>query len=173
MNFTWNNCAGVANTISIIIQLVVIVNIYRHWSRLWVGRSGFRIRAATREVSLLQNEILQELDVHGSMHRDIIMKITNEMLLYRLIYYSNSAVHISGNIFVHHQEHLTVFTISGSAHPSCCRLVFWMSSDWTHPRHQPGVTWVNTTRYCKYSQVLLMMGENIARNMYSWLRILK
>jgi len=23
-------------------------------------------------------------------------------------------------------------------------------------------TWVNTTRYCKYSQVLLMMGENIA-----------
>ena len=26
-------------------------------------------------------------------------------------------------------------------------------------------TWVNTTRYCKYSLVLLMMGENIARNM--------
>jgi hypothetical protein len=26
-------------------------------------------------------------------------------------------------------------------------------------------TWVNTTRYCKYSQVLLTMGENIARNM--------
>jgi len=26
-------------------------------------------------------------------------------------------------------------------------------------------TWMNTTRYCKYSQVLLMMGENIARNM--------
>jgi hypothetical protein len=26
-------------------------------------------------------------------------------------------------------------------------------------------TWVNTTRYCKYSRVLLMMGENIARNM--------
>ena len=32
----------------------------------------------------------------------------------------------------------------------------------THPRHQPAATWVNTTRYCKYSQVLLMMGENIA-----------
>jgi hypothetical protein len=26
-------------------------------------------------------------------------------------------------------------------------------------------TCVNTTRYCKYSQVLLMMGENIAQNM--------
>jgi len=24
------------------------------------------------------------------------------------------------------------------------------------------VNWVNTSRYCKYSQVLLMMGENIA-----------
>jgi hypothetical protein len=29
---------------------------------------------------------------------------------------------------------------------------------------QPAATWVNTARYCKYSQVLLMMGENIARN---------
>jgi len=29
---------------------------------------------------------------------------------------------------------------------------------------QPAATWVNTTRYCKYSQVLLMVGENIARN---------
>jgi len=30
---------------------------------------------------------------------------------------------------------------------------------------QPAATWMNTTRYCKYSQVLLMMSENIARNM--------
>jgi hypothetical protein len=35
----------------------------------------------------------------------------------------------------------------------------------THPGLQPAATWVNTTRSCKYSQVLLMMGENIARNM--------
>jgi hypothetical protein len=33
------------------------------------------------------------------------------------------------------------------------------------PRHQPVATWVNTTRYFKYSQVLLMMDENIVRNM--------
>ena len=26
-------------------------------------------------------------------------------------------------------------------------------------------TWVNTTTSCKYSQVLLMMGKNIAQNM--------
>jgi hypothetical protein len=30
---------------------------------------------------------------------------------------------------------------------------------------QAAATWVNTTRYCKYSHVLLMMGENITRNM--------
>ena len=47
--------------------------------------------------------------------------------LYRLIYYSKSALHFSGDVFAHRQEHLT--------------------------------------RYCKYSQVLLTMGENIARNM--------
>jgi hypothetical protein len=35
----------------------------------------------------------------------------------------------------------------------------------TDPRHQPAATWVNTTRYCKYSQGLVMMGENIAQNM--------
>jgi len=45
-----------------------------------------------------------------------------------------------------------------------CRLVSWMRFS-SHPRHQLAATWVNTTRYCKYSQVLLMMGENIARNM--------
>jgi len=30
---------------------------------------------------------------------------------------------------------------------------------------QLAATWANTTRYCKYSHVLLTMGENIARNM--------
>jgi len=49
------------------------------------------------------------------------------MRLYRLIYFSLSALHVSGDIFVHHQEHLTVFTVSGSIHPSSCRLVSWMS----------------------------------------------
>ena len=41
----------------------------------------------------------------------------------------------------------------------------WCHGWATHPRHQPAATWVNTIRYCKYRQVLLMMGENIARNM--------
>ena len=43
--------------------------------------------------------------------------------LFRLIYYCKSALHVSGNVFAHQQEHLTVFTVSGSVHPNCCRLV--------------------------------------------------
>jgi hypothetical protein len=43
--------------------------------------------------------------------------------LYRLIYYSKSALHVSGDAFAHHQENLTVFTVSGSVHPNCCQLV--------------------------------------------------
>ena len=39
--------------------------------------------------------------------------------LYRLIYYSKSALHVSGDVFAHHQKHLTVFTVSGIVHPSC------------------------------------------------------
>ena len=35
----------------------------------------------------------------------------------------------------------------------------------SHPWHQPAAISVNNIRCCKYSQVLLMMGEDIARNM--------
>ena len=80
--------------------------------------------------------------------------------LYGLIYYSKSALHVSGDVFARHQERLTVFRVSCSVHPSCCPLVSRME-------HQPATNWVNTTRYCKYSQALLMMDENIALNMYS------
>jgi len=47
--------------------------------------------------------------------------------LYKLIYFSKSAQQVSGDVFAHHQEHLPVFTVSGCVHPSCCRLVSWMS----------------------------------------------
>jgi len=49
------------------------------------------------------------------------------MQLYSLIYYSMSALHVSGYVFAHHQERLTVFTVSGSIHPSGYRLVSWLS----------------------------------------------
>ena len=55
------------------------------------------------------------------------MKVTNKMQLFRLIYYSWSTLHVSGDVFAHHQEQLTVFTVSGSIHPNSCLLVSWMS----------------------------------------------
>jgi hypothetical protein len=55
------------------------------------------------------------------------MKVTNKMQVYRLIYFSFSALHVSGDVFAHHQKHFTVFTVSGSIHPGCCWLVSWMS----------------------------------------------
>jgi hypothetical protein len=33
------------------------------------------------------------------------MKVTNKMQLYRLIYFPLSALHVSGDVFAHHQEH--------------------------------------------------------------------
>ena len=59
------------------------------------------------------------------------------MQLYRLIYYSKSALHVSGNFFAHHQEHLSVFTVSVNVHQCRCR-------------HQPAATLVNINRSCKY-----------------------
>jgi len=55
--------------------------------------------------------------------------------LYRLIYYSRSALHVSGDVFAHNQEHFTVFTVSGSIHTSCCRLVYTSRQQlgWTLP----------------------------------------
>ena len=63
----------------------------------------------------------------------VIVKLTNKMQLYRLFYYFKSALHVSGNVFARHQEHLTVFTVSGSVHPSCCRLTSRQQLGWTLP----------------------------------------
>ena len=51
------------------------------------------------------------LDVHVSVHRNITI---------------NDGQHVSGDVFAHHQEHVTVFTASGTVHRYCCRLVPWM-----------------------------------------------
>jgi len=77
------------------------------------------------------------------------MKVTNKMQLYRLIYYYY--------YYELRTEQCGLWGVYTPHNPHC--------SVSTHPRHQPAATWVNTTRYYNYSQVLLMMGENIARNM--------
>jgi len=64
-----------------------------------------------------------------------------------LIHYSKSALHVSGDVFAHHREHLIVFTVSGSIHPSSCRLVSWMSRQllgWILPDT------INTVKYSRW-----------------------
>ena len=78
---------------------------------------------AVRGGSGLLRGILRQHDVRESVHHDIIMKITNKMQLCRLIYYSLSALHVSGDVFAHHQKHLTVYTASDNVHERRCWLV--------------------------------------------------
>jgi len=47
------------------------------------------------------------------VHRDIITKTTNKMQLCSLIHYSLSALHVSGEVFANHQEHLSVLLMMG------------------------------------------------------------
>jgi hypothetical protein len=51
-------------------------------------------------------KLLLKHDIHGSVHHDTIKKMTNKMQLCRIIYCSLAALHVSGDIFAHHQEHL-------------------------------------------------------------------
>jgi len=131
----------------------------RYQQFLSIQRCGLRVTAPGR------NKVESVFDVYESAHRDTIMKVTNKMQPYRLIYYSQSALHVSGDVFAHHQEHLTLFTVSGSIHPSCCRLASWMRWNWTTWLVRRVYTLGWTLPYIVYSQVLLMMKENIARNM--------
>ena len=50
--------------------------------------------------------------------------MTNKMKLCRIIYYSLATVHVSNDIFAHHQEHLTVLQI--------VVLHMYVSAGWYH-----------------------------------------
>jgi len=47
--------------------------------------------------------------------------MTNKMQLYSVIYYSLAALHVSSDIFAHHQEHSNCITASGITHVCRCR----------------------------------------------------
>ena len=51
--------------------------------------------------------------------------MTNKMQLFGLFICTQSALHVSGDVFAHHQEHLTVFKASDIDHVCCCRPVSW------------------------------------------------
>ena len=74
------------------------------------------------------------------------------MQLCTIIYYSLPALHVLSNIFAHNQEHLNCITASVIIYVCRCQLQ---------------ATYVCNTRRCNTIYVLLMMSENIARNMQS------
>jgi hypothetical protein len=52
------------------------------------------------------------------MNKKFVYQVGNNKkdALYRLIHYSKSALHVSGDVFDHRQEHFTVLRASGSVH---------------------------------------------------------
>jgi len=72
------------------------------------------------------------------MHRDTIFtKMTNKVQLCRTVYCSLTVLHVSSDIFAHHQDHLNC-----NYSFCCCRLLPWQ---------QPTTKHVNKTRSCNYS----------------------
>jgi hypothetical protein len=63
------------------------------------------------------------------------MKMTNKMQLCRIIYYSFAALHLSSDIFAHHQEHLNCITASGITHVCRCQLATYRSTHLEQPRN--------------------------------------
>ena len=51
--------------------------------------------------------------------------MTKKMQLCRITYYYLAAVHVSSDIFAHHQEHPNRITVSGITHVCRCQLVSW------------------------------------------------
>jgi hypothetical protein len=71
-----------------------------------------------------------------------------------------------GRHTAYHQEPKTALAASVFLYVEGCWTSWWTlcNAVSTHPWHQPAATLVNFTRCCKYRQVLLIMGENIAWN---------
>jgi len=91
------------------------------------------------------------------------MKITNKMQLCRIIYCSLVALHVSSDIFAHHQEHLNCITAAGIILMCLYRLILILnifSLDISRQRHTCVIPEALHT-----VKMLLMMSENIARNM--------
>jgi len=92
--------------------------------------------------------------------------MTNKMQLCKIIYYSLASVHVSSDIVAHHQEHLN------------CIYSFWYYTSMLLPAGIMGELEFQLSHNTNWQQhmcvipeaantvkMLLMMSENIARNM--------
>jgi len=79
--------------------------------------------------------------------------------LHRHLYLASHTVDLAETKLNTITERITVSTAFGIVHLCCCWLVLRIG--W----NQPAATSVDNIRSCSCSDTLLMMGENIARNM--------
>jgi hypothetical protein len=52
-----------------------------------------------------QSKIFEEFNVHGSVHRNNILIYIQQNATLRSLFYLETALHVSGGIITHHQEH--------------------------------------------------------------------
>ena len=65
---------------------------------------------------------VQHLNLHKNWHILFLQIAKSEILCISVIYYSLAALHVSSDVFAHHQEHVNCITGSGITHyvAACC-----------------------------------------------------
>ena len=81
---------------------------------------------------------------------NMFTKMTNKMQLCRILYCSLIALHVSRDIFTHHQEHLN------------CIYSFWYYSRTSLPADQPATTYEKIPETVHTVKMFLMMSEKIS-----------
>ena len=64
--------------------------------------------------------VVNESDIHMSVHRDIIPNYSQRDTTFLVLFISTDSLHVSGGSSAHHQEHITVHTASGIVNQYCC-----------------------------------------------------
>ena len=118
------------------------------------------------------------------------------MQIFCLFICTQSAVHVSGDVFANHREHLTVFTASYIVHLCCCRPVSWtrwneMVQDTGQQQHRCTISQAVNTIKCSWwwaktssetcradwvqinkpkSCILLVINYEATTDVWSWMR---
>ena len=74
-------------------------------------------------------EVLKEVitfGIHMSVLRNIIPNYIQQDATFLDLFIFTDALHVSGGSSAHHQEHITVHTVSGIVNQYCCLLLLWM-----------------------------------------------
>ena len=112
--------------------------------------------------------LILQFDIHGSVHHDVLTKMTNKMQLCRIIYCSLTALHVSSDTYAHHQEHHScIYSFWYYSHmwlPAGVmdelELLFQLIQGSSRQSHM----WI-IPEAVNTAVMLLMMSESIARNM--------